>query len=81
MELSSLLTAEAHSEGAEMRVVDQDGNETDFYITLIGMDSALWRDVLRERQRQMLKSLADDAVIVDSTAESLAKATIGWRGL
>ena len=44
MDINQLFTAEAHEEGAEIRIKSPlDGAETDFYITLQGIDSKTYR--------------------------------------
>lgn len=83
MELSALDTAQAHSEGAEMQVELPNGDKTDLYIRLAGVDSKLWRKLQKQKQRDMIaKAMAgDDAEIGDDdAAEILADATLGWRG-
>ena len=89
MELKSICTVEAHEEGAEMRVVNPiTGEETDFYITVKGFDSKVFRKVSRRKQRALFAALADKDKDKDKEldeeeldAEGLAEATIGWRGL
>jgi len=83
MELSTLQTAEAHNEGAEMRVHGPDGAETDFYITLSGIDSEVWRKNSREHKRRAYKSLLGEGEYNEDQERRgvLAAATIGWRGL
>jgi hypothetical protein len=82
MELGALETAQAHNEGAEMRVRGPDGEYTDFYIMLSGMDSTTWRKAARDVKRKVVEVMsAGGEVDIDFEAESLAASTIGWRGL
>lgn len=86
MELDTLLTTEAHNEGAEMRVRGPDGVETDFYITLAGMDSEAWRNAEVVKRRKQLESVkADqedkDAIAYKILVDQVVSATIGWKGL
>ena len=81
MDIKSLQTKPLHDAGAEMRVKDPNGNETDFYIRLVGVDSAKWRDIKRKLERRTLEASfnGDDADI--DAAEYIADATLDWRGL
>jgi len=83
MDISSLYTTEAHNAGSEMRVKGPDGKETDFYIMVAGVDSDVWRDDIKQRQRKALAAAmsGEAAEEVDDSAERLAAATIGWKGL
>lgn len=79
MELSDFNTADSHGEGSEMQVRKPDGELTDCYIKLVGIDSPLWRDIVRERQRLSLSaSLSGESN--DASETDISKATIGWRG-
>jgi hypothetical protein len=84
MELAKLETKLAHERGAELRVIGPDGKtKTDFYITVVGLDSAVWRSMMRDYQREMVQaSITGDKVDHDKRSpEMLAKATLSWRGL
>lgn len=78
MELETLYTVEAHEEGAEMRVKDPQGNDTDFYITLIGVDSKKWKGLYAS----LLKKMVDDELDQDEEESKIfAMATLDWKGL
>lgn len=82
MELADLYTVDAHNAGAEMRVKDQAGKPTDIYIRVVGLDSSIWRNTLREAQRAAVERLVSgEAEVEQDNTLTLAKATIGWRGL
>lgn len=83
MDIADLYTTEAHNAGSEMRVKGKDGKETDFYIMLAGVDSDVWRDDIKQRNRKAVAAaMAGEAVEeVNDAPERLAAATIGWRGL
>jgi hypothetical protein len=76
MDIKGLYTVEKHEDGAELRIVSPlDGELTDFYIKVQGIDSKAYRTAVR-------------AIIASywpneegGEAELLAAVTIGWRGL
>lgn len=83
MDIAKLETKAAHDTGAEVRIIGPDGRLTDFYITVVGLDSAVWRSIMRKQHRDALNAAMEGAEH-DIDAESpalLAEATIGWRGL
>ena len=75
MDINNLYTQDLHDEGAEMQVKDAEGNPLDCFITLVGVDSKRWRDLLRGQQRK-LQAGGYDA----DGAGLLAGATLSWRG-
>lgn len=81
MDLASLKTKPLHDAGAEMQVVGPDGQLTDAYITLVGPDSEIWRQVRRRVERKVLAASASGAEADIDLADIIATATIGWRGL
>ena len=76
MDITQLKTKALHDQGSEMRVKGPDGKETDVYITLIGMDSDAWVEIMREIELLALKK-EDDLPL----CEIMAKCSKGWRGL
>ena len=81
MDIKALETKPLHDAGAEMCVRDASGNETDFYIRLVGVDSDKWRTIKRKLERKALDaSFNGDEANIDP-AEYIADATIDWRGL
>lgn len=81
MELNQLKTSGLHDTGAEMMVKDQFGNDTDFSITLVGVDSTKWREIKRQIERDAMSAAYGDESSKRGQAEYLADATIGWSGL
>lgn len=88
MDISELYTADAHNDGAEMRVKSPlSGELTECYITVSGLDSKAFRSAEMKGKRKVLAAYRD-AVAEDNhenlerevIAETLADATIGWRG-
>lgn len=73
MELNDLYTADAHEEGAEMQVKDENGEPTDCFITFVGVDSHTWRKILKDAQHKVLSGEV-------SENDALADAAITWRG-
>jgi len=76
MDIKSLYTVEDHEEGAEIRIVSPiDGELTDFYIRIQGIDSKAYRSAVRAYHRKLLAN--EDG----GESELLAAVTISWRGL
>lgn len=75
MDIENLFTVEAHESGAEMQVKDENGNDLDMFITVAGLDSKVFRAALVAVKRKFIEENAADA-----DAETLAEATLGWRG-
>ena len=74
MEINELNTAERHQIGAEMQVKSENGEKLDCFITLVGVDSKTWRAIVKKNRRKIITGEEVD------NAESLAEATLGWRG-
>ena len=86
MDYTDLFTTSLHNEGAEVQLVDMEGNLVDIYLTIAGVDSKVWRNELHVMKRKsMLNSqLAwDEQEDIDpdeAVCEGLAKCVLGWRG-
>jgi len=78
MDINSLYTVEKHENGAEMQVQDETGKDLDMYITVVGIDSKLFRKVKNELRRAILRDV--DADTEELRSKSLAEVTLGWRG-
>lgn len=76
-EFSSLNTRDLHEQGAEMQVKDQFGQDTDFFITVAGIDSQAWESAAHSLQMQSLRPDGDKTAVF----ASMATITLGWRGL
>lgn len=84
MDIKELETAPLHEEGREVRIKDEKGKETDFYIRVVGPDSPTWRRIVRKMQKGVIReSLSQEAQTdgISEQAESIAQATLDWRGL
>mgnify|MGYP003652351720 FL=1 len=76
MDIKELYTADAHEEGAEIRILSPvDGKETDFYIMVKGIDSKSYREAVRAYHRKLINK--EDGGEIDL----LIAITKGWRGL
>jgi hypothetical protein len=76
MEISDLYTVEAHEAGSEMRVLSpSNGDDTNFYIRLMGPDSKQYREAVRTFQMQLLEK------VKGADIDLLVAVTKGWRGL
>jgi len=74
MNIDQLYTVKDHEEGAEMQIKDKTGNLVDMYLTVVGLDSKVWRRFLSKSNRLALKG--DDDVDVKLFTDS----TLDWRG-
>jgi hypothetical protein len=82
MDIKSLETKDLHDAGAEIQVKDQEGKLTDFYITVVGIDSTVWRGIQKRIQRASIDAMVEGKPQpVEDQAKTLAQATIDWRGL
>ncbi len=76
MDIEQLYTADAHEEGAEIRILSPiNGDETDFYIIVKGVDSKSYREAVRAYHRKLINK--EDGGEIDL----LVAITKGWRGL
>jgi hypothetical protein len=76
MDINTLYTVDAHEEGAEIRIVSPlDGKETDFYITLQGIDSKAYRKAVRAYHRKLIAEEEGGEI------DLLVAITKDWRGL
>jgi hypothetical protein len=82
MDIKSVETKDLHDAGAEIQVKDQNGELTDFYIRVVGVDSTIWRGIQKQIESDIVEAMVEkrERHVVDQ-AQVLAKATIGWRGL
>ena len=80
MNIADFYTVDAHEKGAEMRVKDQFGKDTDFYITLVGLDSSKWADIKRSTQSDAAKLKEGETLDIEQARiKALVQAMIGWR--
>ena len=76
MDINTLYTADAHEEGAEIQIVSPlDGEKTDFYITLQGIDSKTYRKAVRAYHRKLIAEEEGGEI------DLLVAITKSWRGL
>lgn len=86
MEIDSLLTLDAHSEGAELNILDPiTGEPTDGFIMLMGGDSREWQRAMKRQRKAAVKLLEEKRPITEddeiaAEIEQLVAITIGWRG-
>ena len=95
MDLSELMTAEAHEEGAELNIISPvTGKASDVFIKVLGPDSKAYRT---ETKRNMAKRVAEYRKLkseskeldldsmsdqeIEAEISSLVAVTIGWRGI
>jgi hypothetical protein len=76
MDINTLYTVDAHEEGAEIRIVSPlDGKETNFYISVQGIDSRAYRTAVKAYHRKLLNEEEGGEI------DLLIAITKGWRGL
>tara|TARA_R110000737_G_scaffold245703_1_gene256268 strand:- start:397 stop:750 length:354 start_codon:yes stop_codon:yes gene_type:complete len=76
MDLKQLYTADAHNEGIEICIKSPlDGKETDFYVTVMGVDSKAYREAVRAYHRKLLNKEEGGDI------DLLVSVTKSWRGL
>lgn len=76
MDLNALLPT-----AQELQILMPDGTKTDFYVTLIGLDSAEARAVVMKLgQKQQVKGISVKEAF-DGQVELAAACVLGWRGL
>tara|TARA_B110000967_G_C18696024_1_gene465416 strand:- start:60 stop:410 length:351 start_codon:yes stop_codon:yes gene_type:complete len=75
MDIKELYTADAHEEGAEIRILSPLDEQTDFYIIVKGIDSKSYREAVRAYHRKLINK-EDGGEI-----ELLVAITKSWRGL
>lgn len=82
MDISSLYTADKHNDGAEMRVVDEFGKDTEFYIRLAGQDSDIWLDINKKKQQaDLARILNKEDAKPEDRLSMILEATLDWRGV
>jgi len=79
MELDKLCTTKLHEEGSELCVKDPLGNDTDFYITLAGIDSKRFKAAMVKMRKAILANPEADLDVLK--AEAIAECILSWRGL
>lgn len=85
MKIEDLYTLETHEAGAELRLVSPiDGKPTDFYLTIVGVDSNRWRDAELDGKRKIMAmskaEQSDKKAHRAIIAEVLSQAVIDWKG-
>mgnify|MGYP006886203665 FL=1 len=76
MDINQIYTVDAHEEGAEIRIVSPlDGKETNFYISVQGIDSRAYRTAVKAYHRKLLNEEEGGEI------DLLIAITKGWRGL
>tara|TARA_R110000787_G_scaffold96186_4_gene199387 strand:+ start:1664 stop:2017 length:354 start_codon:yes stop_codon:yes gene_type:complete len=76
MDMKQLYTVDAHEEGTEICIKSPlDGKETDFYITVMGLDSKSYREAVRAYHRKLINKEEGGEI------DLLVSVTKGWKGL
>lgn len=80
MEIKDIYTLEDHEAGSDIVITDpRTGKDTDFVITVMGVDSKAFRKANGAAMRKVL--MQKDIDTDSETAEVLASITLGWKGL
>ena len=82
MKLSSLYTTDLHADGAELEILDGEDKPTGLFITVMGVDSQVFRDHAKKQQKAYIESLRSkkDFDDEDMSIDGMVAATIGWSG-
>tara|TARA_R110000772_G_scaffold184534_4_gene295539 strand:+ start:584 stop:955 length:372 start_codon:yes stop_codon:yes gene_type:complete len=82
MKISELYTTELHEAGSEIEIVDDQGNKTGIFITVMGVDSSVFRAQAKKQQKAYIDALRSNKDFDDEamTVDSLVASTISWRG-
>jgi len=82
MKISELYTTELHEAGSEVQILDDQGNETGLFITVMGMDSKEFRQHTKIHQKAYLESLREKKDFDEEAMmiRGLLDCTVGWRG-
>jgi len=85
--MSKFVTRDDANRGFEFQVIDDAGEKADWYITVVGADSDIYRAKQNEQRRRNIanvnrtKSLAQTLGNAEADAiELIVAATSGWRG-
>jgi len=83
MEYNSLLTQDAHESGAEINIINPvTGEPTDFFITVMGVDSKEWRMSVKKVTRAYFSDgIMTEEKEIDSEVDQLVSITKDWRGI
>lgn len=79
-------TADDQERGFDVPIIDDEGDEIDFYITVVGVDSPTYKakstELQRARMNQMFrkKSAMEPEDAEKDALDLLVAATRGWRG-
>jgi len=82
MKLNQLYTAESHESGAEVQILDIDGNKTPLKIKVKGVESKTVRKFKKKRLNAYIEAKQKEQEFDEETfvIEGLLEATIGWVG-
>ena len=82
MDFESLLyTADDHEAGAQMRLPDKFGNETNLYILVKGYDSPSFKKAINETNRQILDGKISGGLVGQEARERTIPELISdWKG-
>lgn len=81
MDISYFNTAEPHDEGAELQLRGPDGELTECYLTVIGMDSKAMNDIRKDAQKAVVDKEYEDVFEALSSAKYASRMVKGWRGM
>lgn len=76
MNIEDLYTADRHTAGKEMQLMDEFGNLIDLFITTVGIDSPIYKDAALKMRRAIIEG--DDPEDARQTAAS--ECILDWRG-
>ena len=82
MKLTDLYTVDKHDAGAEVQILDGEGNKTPLKIRVRGMDSAVFRAATKRQQKLYVEAMREDREYDSEIGviDGLVDATMGWSG-
>tara|TARA_E500000318_G_C3451743_1_gene169043 strand:+ start:217 stop:588 length:372 start_codon:yes stop_codon:yes gene_type:complete len=82
MNISDLYTTDLHADGAECEILDGEGNQTGLFITVMGVDSPVFRAEAKKQQKAYIEAIRNEKDFDDEkmSIDGLVAATVGWRG-
>lgn len=82
MNINELYTTETHADGAECEIFDGEGKDTGLFISVMGIDSPVFRSEAKKQQKAYIEAIRNDKDFDDEkmSIDGLVAATIGWRG-
>lgn len=81
MKLSQLYTADIHNAGAELQLRDEFGKALNLWLTFVGVDSKIYRDMQKKLERMTILFMRNPENADRMDDETFyAECALSWRG-